>query len=133
MPFELLGTLRWTPQERWRLLERHLARLETSARRFQFSYSEVDARRALEEAVQHAESPLRVRLLLDEAGTFRVEQTPLDTRAGPWRVRLAREPIDPTDPFLYHKTTNRAVYERARLPDCDDVILWNGAGEATES
>jgi para-aminobenzoate synthetase/4-amino-4-deoxychorismate lyase len=25
------------------------------------------------------------------------------------------------------------VYERARRPDCDDVVLWNGAGEVTES
>jgi len=48
-------------------------------------------------------------------------------------VRFALHPIDPSDVFLMHKTTNRAVYERARRPDCDDVVLWNPAGEATES
>jgi len=37
--------------------------------------------------------------------------------------------------FLYHKTTARAVYDRARAsrPDCDDVILWNARGEITET
>jgi para-aminobenzoate synthetase/4-amino-4-deoxychorismate lyase len=36
--------------------------------------------------------------------------------------------------FLYHKTTLRAVYERARAarPDCDEVLLWNEHGEVTE-
>ena len=64
---------------------------------------------------------------------MRVERTPLDHRDDVWRVRLAEQPVDPSDEFLYHKTTNRAVYERARRPDCDDVILWNPAGEVTET
>ena len=48
-------------------------------------------------------------------------------------LRFATEPIDPADVFLFHKTTNRAVYDRARRPDCDDVVLWNPAGEVTET
>jgi para-aminobenzoate synthetase/4-amino-4-deoxychorismate lyase len=36
---------------------------------------------------------------------------------------------------LFHKTTNRQVYELARgaQPTCDDVILWNERGEVTET
>jgi para-aminobenzoate synthetase/4-amino-4-deoxychorismate lyase len=51
------------------------------------------------------------------------------------RIGLAGEPIDPADVFLYHKTTRRAVYDRARAsrPDVDTPILWNDAGEITES
>jgi para-aminobenzoate synthetase/4-amino-4-deoxychorismate lyase len=43
--------------------------------------------------------------------------------------------VDPRDPLLYHKTTRRAVYEKARQgrPDCDDALLWNPAGEITET
>ena len=74
-----------------------------------------------------------MRLLLAGHGDVRVEHTPLDHRDGVWRLRLAADPIDPSDEFLYHKTTNRVVYERARRPDCDDVILWNPAGEVTET
>jgi branched-subunit amino acid aminotransferase/4-amino-4-deoxychorismate lyase len=133
VPFELLETMRWTPREGWYLLDRHLARLEASARHFQFVYSSSQTRDRLDRAVRSAETALRVRLLLAEDGAVRVEQTPLDRHEGVWRVRLAADPIDPSDEFLYHKTTNRAVYERARRPDCDDVILWNPASEVTET
>jgi branched-subunit amino acid aminotransferase/4-amino-4-deoxychorismate lyase len=133
VPFELLETMRWTPQDGWYLLDRHLARLEESARHFRFVYSPSHTRDTLDRAVRSAEAALRVRLLLAADGSVRVEQTLLDYREGVWRVRLAAHPVDPSDEFLYHKTTNRAVYERARRPDCDDVILWNAAGEITES
>ena len=125
--------MRWTPREGWYLLDRHLARLEASARHFQFVYSASQTRDTLDRAVRSTETALRVRLLLAANGTIRVEQTPLDRREGVWRVRLAADPVDPSDEFLYHKTTNRAVYERACRPDCDDVILWNPAGEVTET
>jgi para-aminobenzoate synthetase/4-amino-4-deoxychorismate lyase len=133
VPFDLLETMRWTPREGWYLLERHLARLEASARHFRFVYSASETRDALERAVQSADGALRVRLLIGADGAVRVEQTPLEHREAAWRVRLAAQPVDPADEFLYHKTTNRAVYERARRPDCDDVILWNPAGEVTET
>jgi para-aminobenzoate synthetase/4-amino-4-deoxychorismate lyase len=132
MPFELLETMRWTP-DGWYLLDRHLARLRESARHFGVVCSEASVRDALDAAVQGAEGPLRVRLLVAEDGATRVEKTPLDVTPRPMRVRLAAHPIDPADVFLYHKTTNREVYERARRSDCDDVILWNPSGEATES
>jgi para-aminobenzoate synthetase/4-amino-4-deoxychorismate lyase len=133
MAFDLLETLRWTPTEGWYLLDRHLDRLERSARHFGFDCSRAEVLYALDEAVQTADAARRVRLLLNREGRVRVESTPLDIQLGVMRVRLAAQPIDPTDIFLYHKTTNRSVYEQARLPDCGDVILWNASGEATES
>src|SRR5580765_1887322 len=125
--------MRWTPRDGWYLLDRHLARLGDSARHFRFVWSPSEIREALDRAVRSADQPRRVRLLLAEDGTVRVEHTPLEQRAGVWRVRLAKHPVDPADEFLYHKTTNRAVYERAHRPDCDDVILWNAAAEVTET
>jgi branched-subunit amino acid aminotransferase/4-amino-4-deoxychorismate lyase len=133
VPFDLLETIRWTPGEGWYLLDRHLARLGDSARHFRFVYPQTEIREGLDRAVRSARGPLRVRLLLASDGTVRIEHTPLGDRAGVWRVRFAEHPVDPSDEFLYHKTTNRAVYERASRPDCDDVILWNAAGEITET
>jgi len=77
-----------------------------------------------------------VRLLLDGDGGILCEA--LDLLAvldRPLRGALAREPIDSADVFLFHKTTRRAVYERARAaqPDGDTAILWNAAGEVTEA
>ena len=132
-PFELLETMRWTPREGLYLLERHLARLEESACYFRFACPVGEIRNALDRAVQSAHDPLRVRLLLAEDGAIRVECAPLDRGDGVLRVRLALQPVDPSDVFLFHKTTNRVVYERARRSDCDDVILWNPAREVTEA
>jgi para-aminobenzoate synthetase/4-amino-4-deoxychorismate lyase len=55
--------------------------------------------------------------------------------AMPQRIVLARAPIDPADPFLYHKTTQRHVYQQALAarPGWDDVLLYNSRGEITES
>jgi para-aminobenzoate synthetase/4-amino-4-deoxychorismate lyase len=51
-------------------------------------------------------------------------------------VRIADEAVDSKDPFLFHKTTNRWVYDRARMNVSageDEVILWNERGEVTEA
>jgi para-aminobenzoate synthetase/4-amino-4-deoxychorismate lyase len=53
----------------------------------------------------------------------------------PPRVGLAAQPVEAGSVWLHHKTTRREVYDAALAsrPDCDDVILWNARGEATES
>jgi len=50
-------------------------------------------------------------------------------------VVLAADPIDMNDPFLYHKTTNRRVYEEAVAgrPGMAEVLLYNRKQEITES
>ena len=131
--FDLLETLRWTPEEAFFLLERHLDRLQASARYFGYTCSTDDVRKALADAVASADGPLRIRLLVGRDGAIRVEQTPLQPSAGPVRVGLAASPIDPADPFLFHKTTNRVAQERARSPIYDEMVLWNPDREITEA
>ncbi|HCO44824.1 MAG TPA: hypothetical protein DIT63_12020, partial [Gammaproteobacteria bacterium] len=78
----------------------------------------------------------RVRLVAQANGNVDVTATPLPW-PGPraWTLALARHPVDSRDSLLYHKTTRRAVYDRARAqrPDVDDVVLWNRRGELTET
>lgn len=138
--FELLETLLWHAGRGYFLLEKHLKRLQRAADYFGFLCDEGAVRRLLTEASNRyaATESLRrakCRLLLNRRGEARVEMSPLEPKPSVWRVTLASEPIDPSDVFLYHKTTHRAVYEKARAacPDCDDVILWNPRGEITES
>jgi para-aminobenzoate synthetase/4-amino-4-deoxychorismate lyase len=75
--------------------------------------------------------------LVDQGGCSRIQVTPLQLfeESAPVRVGLATQPVDTGEVFLYHKTTQRQVYEAARSsrPDCDDVLLWNQRGELTES
>jgi len=132
--FRLLETLLWEPDQGFFLLSRHLDRLRSSARYFGFRVPEDVAARLLGLAAGLSSERFRVRLLLDEDGDLEMDAGPLAAeRPLPWRVGLAREPVAPEDVFLFHKTTHRAVYEAARLPDRDDVLLWNTRGELTES
>ncbi len=132
--FELLETLRWSPGDGFVLLERHLQRLQAAAEYFSMPMpgAEVDA--ALAAAVADAAGPRRVRLLVSRQGQVRVEQQPFVPAAGVVRAALAPAPVDSADVFLFHKTTNRRVYDEARasVPDVDEVLLWNADGEVTE-
>lgn len=134
--FSLLETMR-LDEGRIPRLDRHLARMAASARHFAYPWNEPAIRAAIAAAQRdHPTGCWRMRLLVDGQGTPRVESAPhSNERREPWRVALAREPVDERDPFLFNKTTQRAVYDAARRerPDLDDVILWNRRGEITES
>jgi len=131
--FELLETMRWTPEDGFTLLDRHLNRIARSAGFFGYQCDPAEIVRALDRAVSSAAVPSRIRLLLGRDGTARVECSALEPTTSPARVALALTPIDPRDVFLYHKTTNRATYEQAKRPGFDDTILWNPDGHITES
>ncbi|MCS7272619.1 MAG: aminodeoxychorismate synthase component I [Fimbriimonadales bacterium] len=142
--FELLETMLWHPDKGYFLLKKHLRRLARSAEYFGFRHNPEQVRAELQKmerlwkqevAASSLRRALRVRLLLDRDGCIRIQYAPLDRRPHPWRVALAPEPVNPQMVFLYHKTTHRAMYERARAarPDCDEVILWNTRGEITEA
>ncbi len=134
-PFSLIETLKWTPEEGFALVNRHLTRMAGSARYFGFPFDRARARRALA-AATGGDIPRRVRLLLDEHGQLRVEQGPLPPpAAAPVRAGLALTPVDAADRSLYHKTTRRGAYEAAAAsrPDCEEAILWNTDGYVTET
>jgi len=134
--FSLLETMRLEDGQVARL-ERHLARMATSARHFSYGWDEAAVRAALAAAQsQHSTGCWRLRLLVTRDGTPTVECTPhSQSSKGPWRVAFAKEPVDERDPFLFNKTTRRAIYDSARAaqPDVDEVILWNSRGEVTEA
>jgi para-aminobenzoate synthetase/4-amino-4-deoxychorismate lyase len=135
--FSLLETLLWRPGKGYFLLDRHLNRLIASGRYFGIP---VNVARVLEHlssaAAQFPPKRHRVRLLVNEEGAVSLEARPLAPPAKrPWKIAVAKKPVDIGDPFLYHKTTHRKMYETARadFPEHDDVLLWNCRGEITES
>lgn len=133
--FRLLETMRWEPAAGFVRLDRHLRRLMEAAWYFDVPLDPAEIRTALDRAVSGSQ-PLRVRLLVGRDGWVEVETEiwPPPT-ARPLRLTVDDRSIDPADPFLHHKTTNRRVYEEARLrhPGADDVILWNPEKKVTET
>jgi para-aminobenzoate synthetase/4-amino-4-deoxychorismate lyase len=119
-------------------LDRHLARLAESAEYFNLP---IDLP-ALRDQLADLSATLipvaqKVRVSVTQRGRVSITATPLSEIPLPpvMRVKLAAQPIDSGNVFLYHKTTRRDVYEAARAaqPECDDVVLWNERGEITES
>lgn len=135
--FSLIETLRWTPAEGFFLLARHLIRLHDLAEYFGFACDLTALEVHLRALARRLPlRPMRIRVLVERNGTLSLESDALEPEDG--RVRrgaLATTPVRREDPFLYHKTTFRRVYETARAvaPGVDDVILFNGQGEITES
>ncbi|MBO6557371.1 MAG: chorismate-binding protein [Pseudomonadales bacterium] len=131
--FQLLETMRFDPADGVERLDYHLARLSRSAGYFGYACSLSKIRTEIDDLkIVH---PCRLRLLLDADGTSTLEQHPLPDSSGLVRLRLAPNPVNSSDVFLFHKTTHRHVYEAARnsVADCDDVLLYNEKGELTET
>ena len=129
------------------LLPEHLTRLADSAAYFGIPVVLSQILDALDTASAEAGAgSWRVRLVVDEQGLPQVQVAalagaPVDTGGPPppgsrppLRGALAGDPVDERSIWLFHKTTNRRVYDaqRAAHPAADDVLLVNRAGELTE-
>jgi para-aminobenzoate synthetase/4-amino-4-deoxychorismate lyase len=131
----LLETLAFIPGQGLRHLDRHLARMADSADWADFRFDRTLVLRSLDRAVAGREEPARVRFLLSRDGSVEVELEAMPPTAGPVRLAVDDDPVDPTSPWLQHKTTRRDVYltRALRHPEADDVVLVNQHGELTET
>jgi para-aminobenzoate synthetase/4-amino-4-deoxychorismate lyase len=143
--FELIETLVWLPGEGYWLLARHLARLEASARHFDFAFERKEAEQVLAAtAGRFNAQPHRVRLALSKDGRLAVR-----TVLGPQPVRdlppedgdlpcvlLSSRQVDSGDRYRYHKTSLREMFEKERAraigAGCFEVLFCNERGEITE-
>ena len=134
--FSLLETMLWTPEEGYHLLPAHLDRLKSSAGYFDFMIDIREIKWRLDEFSRDLSSACwKVRLLADRKGRINIEKMALDPLPEPVSLSLAQKPVDRANPFLFHKTTFREIYNSA-LPEnsgADSVILWNEQGQVTES
>jgi para-aminobenzoate synthetase/4-amino-4-deoxychorismate lyase len=135
--FALLESLRWEPATHYFLLDRHLERLRASAAYFGFPLDEAAARARLESLAQTLPpAPHKVRLLVQRDGSVQTEAALLPAEQNPQvRLSFAPAPVSSSDVFLFHKTTQRQVYDKARAarPEAGDVLLWNERSEITET
>lgn len=134
--FDLVETLLFEPETGIFLLNQHLKRLQNSANYFDRPCNLEKIAEKLQRF--HRTTPQRLRIQLSVDGTFFLENFPLEKRSfpstKPWTIQLGTTPIQSNNTFLYHKTTYREVYERAKkATSTDEVILFNERGEITEA
>lgn len=129
---KLIETFGWNGRIFVRL-DRHCARMQASAVALGFPFG-IDAFHAALPTLP-GDQARRVRLTLDRQGRFSATTAPLPANPARWTVAIASERLDPDDPRLAHKTTDRALYDqtRAALPQgVDEVIFLNRRGEVAE-
>ncbi|MGK7377067.1 aminodeoxychorismate synthase component I [Planococcus sp. 1R117A] len=132
--FDLLESLK-LEDGKYPLLSYHLNRLKDSSHYFNFPGNTGQVERALESlAKEHPKGIFKVRLLMDKAGTVSVEAQETAPIAEPVNCELAASPIDSTNPFLFHKTTYRKMYDEQKSSGNHifSVLLWNEKEELTE-
>jgi len=140
-PFSLIESLLWGGG--YRLIEMHLDRLADSAAYFDYPCDRDEVRDLLLSvaAVFIDNQPRKVRLLLDRDGSVHIEHeiisTADDSQIGEHgRVCIADGRTDPSDRFLFHKTTRRQLYAGALKSATDagfaDMLFLNTRGEVTE-
>ncbi len=133
-PLKLLETMAWTPDAGVSLRQRHINRLLQAGDHFNIQV-DMDTVMDLLNTVR-SDTPVKLRLLVDAAGTPELQIGPLPSDDGePRALPIDTVPTDPFDEFLVYKTTTRTRYEEAmdRFPGAPDVILWNRRGELTET
>jgi para-aminobenzoate synthetase / 4-amino-4-deoxychorismate lyase len=134
-PFSLIETMRC--ESGISLLDSHMQRLGDSADYFGIRYDRSALVAEITALASQCESVVsRIRLELNQNGSWEVSAAPLDRVPWNGRILLAPERIDSKDVFLHHKTTNRHFYERhlatARLEGFDEVLFLNGSSQFTE-
>lgn len=135
--FSLLESMLFEEEKGFFLLERHLERLSESARYFGFDLNISSIRDALTRYAARLTGKRKVRVSLSRRGEFRIEaeEIPDAVASAPPMIAIAESRVDSSEPFLYHKTTCREVYDREKAlrPDCLDVVFLNERDEITEA
>jgi len=147
--FQLIETMLWYPGSGYFLRDFHLERLVDSATFFLFSINRKEIERqltVLEKQLAEENKPCRVRCLFHQDSRLELSSSTLESfepvspyprdSDEPLPVVISSRRTDTGDPFLYHKTTNRSLYNEERAAAVKqgfyEVFFFNTAGELTE-
>ncbi len=136
LPDKLLETMRYEPQSGIKNLQRHIDRLCSSLTYFNIPFVKVEIIDKLIAYCHTLEILSRVRLTVDTLGIIEITSCDfMDDESSSVSLTLADEPIESNKLFLYHKYENRSFYSNIKNshPESDDVILFNGNGQLTET
>jgi para-aminobenzoate synthetase / 4-amino-4-deoxychorismate lyase len=133
---ELLESLLW--KDGYPFLEQHISRLQESATYFDFPCDTEAIHSQLLAYSQHFPNGSRwkIRLTLNISGNVSVESNEIVEDNAIRSVTIAKTRTNSNDRFLFHKTTNRDLYEKAYREAEEngfaDCIFLNERDEITE-
>lgn len=136
--FSLIETMLWEEKKGYFLSELHLKRLKNSCSYFSIPIDIAGLKKRLKELEKNMKAGRwRVRVLARLDGQLETDRFLLDGDFNsPVRIRVSRKRINPRDIFLYHKTTNRKLYDKERKIACGegffDVLFLNEENQITE-
>lgn len=132
--FDLIETMRFEALDGFVDLERHLGRMNSSARELGFAFNRHDCRNDLQAATFRLTHDARIRLMLAKSGAVAIEVRAMPEKpVGHVEVAVVPLPISPDDPRLRHKTSDRAFLEDARrAAGTFEVLFMREDGLLTE-
>ena len=130
---ELIETFLWDPEKGAPDIDLHLERMCKSAANLKFKFEISEIKQKIVKI--KSQSRLRCRLTLRFDGKINLTTAPLIPNSKNWILGLSETILNSSDPWLLHKSSNRALYdaERAKLPDgIDEFIYLNERNEVCE-
>ena len=123
----------WDPEKGAPDIDLHLERMCKSAANLKFKFEISEIKQKIVKI--KSQSRLRCRLTLRFDGKINLTTAPLTPKSKNWILGLSETILNSSDPWLLHKSSNRALYdaERAKLPDgIDEFIYLNERNEVCE-
>ena len=121
---ELIETFLWDPEKGAPDIDFHLERMCKSAENLRFKF---EIRKIRDQVFKiKSEKRLRCRLTLSISGETNLSTSILNPNPEAWTLLLSDSILSSSDPWLLHKSSNRALYdtERAKLPDGIDEFIY---------
>ena len=130
---KLIETFLWVPGKGAPDIDLHLERMCKSAGTLKFKF---EIKKIKDQVLKiRSENRLRCRLTLGLGGEINLKTANLNPNSKKWTLCFSDSILSSSDPWLLHKSSNRALYdaERAKLPNgIDELIYLNERSEVCE-
>ncbi len=139
--FQLIETMRWSKKEGIFLLQLHLKRLRASAKFFGFVLDTVKIHQLIKQKIKtlNPRKKYKLRLLLNISGNSSIHASVLnqqEPRTDTPKICISPHRLNPKNIYLYHKTTNRSLYEKEfrkhKKEGFHDVVFLNTKNQLCE-